>query len=102
MDLLNIPAPIKLREEEAPADELVATVKHLSMMLNTDRAGLHAWLCAKDSEVVGMLAWLSECAKLPEAQAILLVMKQSAAHHGRRNDANLQIANIVSQSLKGR
>lgn len=94
------PAPIKLREEDAPADELVATVKHLSMMLNTDRAGLHAWLCAKDAEVVGMLAWLSECAKLPEAQSILMVMKRSAAHHGKRTDANLQIANIVADSLK--
>jgi hypothetical protein len=97
---MNIPPPIKLREEEAPADHLVATVKHLSMMLNTDRAGLHAYLCAKDAEIVGMLAWLSECAKLPEAQAILLVMKQSAAHHGKRTDANLQIANIVTEALR--
>ena len=94
--------PIKLREEEAPADQLVALVKHLSMMLNTDRSSLHAYLCAKDSEIVGMLAWLSECAKLPEAQAILLVMKRSAAHHGKRQDANLQIANIVADSLKNR
>ena len=93
----------KLSEQDAPADELVAMVKHLSMMLNHNRFGLHAFLCAKDSEIVGMLAWLAECAKLPEAQAILLVMKQSAAHHGRRTDANVQVANIVADAIrKGR
>jgi hypothetical protein len=39
---------------------------------------------------------------LPEAQAILMVMKRSAAYHGKRADANLQIANIVAESLKGK
>jgi hypothetical protein len=96
------PKPIKLREDDAPADHLVALVKHMSMQLNTDRSALHAYLCAKDSEIVGMLAWLAECAKLPEAQAILMVMKRSAAYHGKRADANLQIANIVAESLKGK
>jgi hypothetical protein len=100
IDLFKPPAPIRLHEEEAPSDQLVALVKHLSMMLNTDRPALHAYLCAKDSEIVGMLAWLSECAKLPEAQSILLVMKNSAREHGRRNDANLKIANIVTESLR--
>lgn len=94
------PPPVKLHEEEAPSDQLVALVKHLSMMLNTDRPALHAYLCAKDAEVVGMLAWLSECAKLPEAQSILIVMKNSAREHGRRNDANLKIADIVTESLR--
>jgi hypothetical protein len=94
------PAPIKLRNDDAPADHLAALVKHMSMMLNTDRPSLHAYLCAKDSEIVGMLAWLAECAKLPEAQSILLVMKRSADHHGKRVDANLQVANIIAESLK--
>lgn len=94
------PIPLKLRDEEAPSNQLAALVKHLSMMLNTDRPSLHAYLCAKDAEIVGMLAWLSECAKLPEAQSILLVMKRSADHHGKRVDANLQVANIISESLK--
>lgn len=97
---LIVPTTLKLHEEEAPSDQLTALVKHLSMMLNTDRSGLHAYLCAKDAEIVGMLAWLSECAKLPDAQAILLVMKRSAAHHAKRNDANLKVADIITDALR--
>jgi len=95
-----VPAPIKLHDEEAPSDQLVALVKHLSMMLNTDRPALHAYLCAQDANIVGMLAWLSECAKLPDAQALLMVMKRSAAHHAKRTDANLKIADIVTDALR--